>query len=60
LNRKLWLDILDIILQREGYFMDLKGLKDWISKLRKIKSQLENDVKDDFQVEFLKWKEKYA
>jgi hypothetical protein len=40
--------------------MDLKGLKDWISKLRKIKSQLENDVKDDFQVEFLKWKEKYA
>ena len=57
---KLLQNIVDIILETEGYSMALKGVKDWISKLRKIRSPLENDIKEDFKLEFLKWKEKYS
>ncbi|MFX1551351.1 MAG: hypothetical protein ACFFB9_13460 [Promethearchaeota archaeon] len=57
---KLMQNIVDIILETEGYSMSLKGVKNWISKLRKIKDPLESDVKEDFQFEFLKWKEKYS
>ncbi|MFW9972919.1 MAG: hypothetical protein ACFFDF_22220 [Candidatus Odinarchaeota archaeon] len=47
-------------LETNGYSMDLKLLKDWISKLRKIKDPLNAEVKDDFQIEFIKWKDKYS
>lgn len=57
---KLMQNIVDIILETEGYSMALKAVKDWISELRKIKGPLESEVKDDFQLEFLKWKEKYS
>ncbi|UCC19317.1 MAG: hypothetical protein JSV62_14625 [Promethearchaeota archaeon] len=57
---KLMQNIVDIILETEGYSMVLKDVKIWISKLRKIKEPLESEVKDDFQLEFLKWKEKYS
>ena len=57
---KLMQNIVDIILETEGYSMVLKAVKDWISKLRKIKGPLESEVKDDFQLEFLKLKEKYS
>jgi hypothetical protein len=56
---KLMQNIVNIILETEGYSMALKGVKDWISKLRKIKGPLEDEIKDDFQLEFQKWKEKY-
>jgi hypothetical protein len=57
---KLMQNIIDIILETEGYSMAIKGAKDWISKLRKIKGPLESDLKEDFELEFLKWKEKYS
>ncbi len=57
---KLMQNIVDIILETEGYSMSLKDVKDWITKLRKIKGPLENEVKEDFQLDFQKWKEKYS
>ncbi|MFX0144170.1 MAG: hypothetical protein ACFE9C_08835 [Candidatus Hodarchaeota archaeon] len=57
---KLMQNIVDLILETEGYSMTLKDVKNWISKLRKIKDPLEGDLKEDFQLEFLKWKEKYS
>jgi hypothetical protein len=57
---KLMQNIVDNILETEGYSMILKGAKDWISKLRKIKGPIESDIKEDFEIEFLKWKEKYS
>ncbi|KKN30781.1 hypothetical protein LCGC14_0830660, partial [marine sediment metagenome] len=53
-------NIMDIILETEGYSMALKGLKDWVSKLRMIRKPLESEIKDDFELEFLKWKQKYS
>lgn len=53
-------NIIDIILETEGYSMALKSAKDWISTLRKVKKPLESELKDDFQLELLKWKEKYS
>ncbi len=57
---KIMQNIVNIILETEGYSMTLKGVKDWISKLRKIKGTLEEEVKDDFLLEFQKWKDKYS
>jgi len=53
-------NLVNIILETEGYSMTLKGIKDWISKLRKIKEPLKSEFKDEFQFEFLKWKEKFT
>lgn len=53
-------NIVDIILETEGYSMSLKGIKDWISKFRMIRAPLESEIKDDFELEFQKWKEKYS
>lgn len=53
-------NIVDIILETEGYSMSLKGIKDWNSKLRMIRGPLESEIKEDFELEFLKWKEKYS
>jgi hypothetical protein len=53
-------NIVDIILESEGYSMDLKDIKDWISKLKRIKKPLEDEIKEDFVLSFFKWKEKYV
>ena len=53
-------NIVDIILETEGYSMELKEIKDWISKLRKIRKPLDDDIKEDFVLTFFKWKEKYS
>jgi len=53
-------NIIDIILETEGYSMTLKDLKDWIGKLRKIKKPLSDEFKEDFVIVFFKWKEKYS
>ncbi|MHA2181341.1 MAG: hypothetical protein ACXAAH_07950, partial [Promethearchaeota archaeon] len=53
-------NIVDIILETEGYSMGLKDLKDWIGKLRKIRNPLSDEFKEDFVVVFFKWKEKYS
>ena len=53
-------NIIDIILETEGYSMAFKGIKDWMSKLRMIRNPLEDEIKKDFEVEFLKWKEKFV
>ena len=53
-------NIVDIILETQGYSMALKGSKDWISKLRMIRKPLEPEFREDFEVFFLKWKEKYS
>ncbi|MFX1363668.1 MAG: hypothetical protein ACFE9Y_01975 [Promethearchaeota archaeon] len=52
-------NIVDIILENEGYSMALKEIKDWISKLRMIRTPLETEIKEDFELEFLKLKQKY-
>ena len=57
---KLLQNFVDIILEAEGYSMALKGVKDWISKLRMIRSPLEIEMKEDFELEFLKWREKFS
>ena len=57
---KLLQNIVDIILETEGYSMALKGIKDWVSKLRMIRTPLEAEIKEDFEVEFLKLKQKYS
>ena len=57
---KLLQNIIDIILETEGYSMALKGIKDWVSKLRMIRTPLEAEIKEDFEVEFLKLKQKYS
>jgi hypothetical protein len=53
-------NIVDIILETEGYSMDLKGIKDWMSKLRMIRKPLESELKEDFSLELEKWRQKYA
>ncbi len=53
-------NIIDIILETEGYSMGLKDIKDWIGKLRKIKGLLNEEIKEDFVLDFFKWKEKYS
>ena len=40
--------------------MDLKEIKDWISKLRRIRKPLDDEIKEDFVIAFFKWKEKYS
>ncbi len=57
---KILQNIMDIILETEGYSMALKGFKDWISKLRMIRKPLESEIKEDFELEFLKWMQKYS
>jgi len=52
-------NIVDIILETEGYSMDLKEIKDWITKLRRIGKPLDEEIKEDFVIAFFKWKEKY-
>ncbi|MFX1522295.1 MAG: hypothetical protein ACFFCC_02200 [Promethearchaeota archaeon] len=53
-------NIVDIILETEGYSVILKDIKDWVSKLRKIKNPLSGEIKEDFVMVFFKWKEKYV
>ena len=53
-------NIVDIVLETEGYSMELKEIKDWIGKLRKIRKPLDDDIKEDFVLTFFKWKEKYS
>jgi hypothetical protein len=52
--------IVDIILESQGYSMDLKEIKDWVSKLRKIRQPLNDEIIEDFVIAFFKWKEKYS
>ncbi|MFW9822381.1 MAG: hypothetical protein ACFFE4_05575, partial [Candidatus Thorarchaeota archaeon] len=53
-------NIVDIVLETEGYSMSLKDIKDWVSKLRKIKGSLSEEIKEDFVIAFFKWKEQYV
>ncbi|MFX0082384.1 MAG: hypothetical protein ACFE94_11600 [Candidatus Hodarchaeota archaeon] len=53
-------NLVDIILETEGYSMDLKDIKDWINKLKRIRKPLEDEIKEDFVLSFFKWKEKYV
>ena len=53
-------NIIDIILETEGYSMGMKDIKDWIGKLRKIRKPLNEEIKEDFVIDFFKWKEKYS
>ncbi|MFX1325983.1 MAG: hypothetical protein ACFE8N_13600 [Promethearchaeota archaeon] len=57
---KMLQNILDFILETQGYSMDLKEIKDWVSRLRKIRQPLDGKVKEDFVISFFKWKEKYS
>ncbi|MHA2280773.1 MAG: hypothetical protein ACXAC5_07965 [Promethearchaeota archaeon] len=59
ISRKLQ-NIVDIILETEGYSMGLKDLKDWIAKLRKFRNPINDEIKEDFVIVFFKWKEKYS
>ncbi len=52
-------DIVDVILETKGYSIELKDIKDWISKLKKEKTSLEGTIKERFVMDFVKWKENY-
>ncbi|MFW9773891.1 MAG: hypothetical protein ACFFEO_17195, partial [Candidatus Thorarchaeota archaeon] len=53
-------NIVDIILETQGYSMDLKEIKDWVSRLKKIRQPLDGEIKEEFVLSFFKWKEKYS
>lgn len=53
-------NIVDIILETQGYSMDLKEIKDWVSRLKKIRQPLDGEIKEQFVLSFFKWKEKYS
>jgi hypothetical protein len=59
ISRKLQ-NIVDIILETRGYSLELKDIKDWITKLRKIKKPLDSDIKEEFVITFFQWKEKFV
>ncbi|MFX1259347.1 MAG: hypothetical protein ACFFAN_15945 [Promethearchaeota archaeon] len=56
---KILQNITDIILETVGYSLDLKDMKQWNSRLRKIKKPLEEEIKNQFLPVFNKWKNKY-
>lgn len=53
-------DAMDIILETVGYSMDLKAMKDWITKFRGIRKPLSEETQQSFKKDFSKWRTKYA
>ena len=51
---------MDIILETKGYSLGLKDMRQWISKLRMIKTPLVDEVKSTFKEKLEKWKEECA
>ncbi len=49
-------DIMDIVLETRGYSLELKDMRQWISKLRMIRDVLEQDIREEFLIELEKWK----
>jgi hypothetical protein len=49
-------EIMDIVLETKGYSMALKDMRQWISKLKMIKSPLTDEVKSTFKEKLQKWK----
>jgi hypothetical protein len=59
LSRKVQ-NIVDIILETEGYSMALRGVKSWVSKLRMIRNPLGDEIKLDFLEIIEKFNKKYG
>ncbi|MFX0070799.1 MAG: hypothetical protein ACFFAO_06890 [Candidatus Hermodarchaeota archaeon] len=47
--------IMDIILETKGYSIALKDMRQWISKLRMIKTPIVDDIKSMLKEKLLKW-----
>ena len=50
-------EIMDIVLETKGYSMALKDMRQWISKLRRIKTPLVDEVKSTFKEKLIKWEQ---
>ncbi len=50
-------EIMDIILETKGYSMAPKDMRQWISKLRMIKTPLVDEVKSTFKEKLIKWEQ---
>lgn len=59
LSRKVQ-NIVDIILETEGYSMALRGVKSWVSKLRMIRNPLGDEIKLEFLEIIEKFNKKYG
>ena len=53
-------DIVDILLETQGYSMALKDMRQWISNLRAIRTPLEEEFKIQFLNELGKWKDQFS
>ncbi len=53
-------NIVDIMIESKGHAIDLKSIKNWISKLRMIRNPLEAELKNQFVTDFNAWKEKIS
>ena len=52
-------DISDVILKSHGA-LAARTIRQWISKLRSIRTPLEDDIRTEFLEELEKWKEKFT
>ncbi|MGQ4875504.1 MAG: hypothetical protein ACP6IY_15665 [Promethearchaeia archaeon] len=53
-------EIMDIILEKEGFSVSLNKIKYWINKLKFTNAPLNEDFKKEFLEDFGKFREKYA
>ncbi|TFF93880.1 MAG: hypothetical protein EU544_05240 [Promethearchaeota archaeon] len=53
-------EIIDEIIEREGFSMSLRGVKNWVTKLKRVQDPLGDQVKTEFMQDFSKLLEKYA
>ncbi len=50
-------NVVDIMIETKGHAIDLKNIKNWISKLRMIRNPMETELKNQFVTDFNAWKE---
>jgi len=48
---------MNIVLETKGYSMALQDMRQWISKLRRIKTPLVDEVKSTFKEKLIKWEQ---
>jgi len=50
-------EIMDIVLETKGYSIALKDIRQWISKLRMVKTPLVDEVLSTFKEKLIKWEQ---
>ncbi|MHA1439677.1 MAG: hypothetical protein ACTSPD_19070 [Promethearchaeota archaeon] len=59
ISRKLQ-NVLDDIIENEGFSLELKDIKNWIGKFRVIKKRINEEMKEQFLIDFNKFLIKYS